>query len=361
MPPLVVLAIIISGWILYDNLNSVYFRLSMKSAAKGYPAAAELFYDQGYGLSGGDFVIARIHGDDLFHDYTFKIPRKVRYLRFDPMSTDGTVLINKMEISDRSGNVLKSFALDRVNPELSAEHQIKAFEFSDAGIEVKTEDKANDPQVNILLDDETIQQINNRALLSVKKTLTNLFLTFLLLIGSIVIWKMCKERIYRFIDGNFFQDKMPILYFGCILGLILSMAFVSGLDVHPDEIGHAWCSNYYSDSWLPPSVDDPKVLKTISGFGITYLFRLEIVYFLAGKFALLLSGLVNDNYLRLRLFNVMLFFILALIVARKIRNVPLLVLALVLSPQIWYIFSYFNGDGFAFFIAVLACIAAHLS
>ncbi|MFH1514313.1 MAG: hypothetical protein ABIG42_02510, partial [bacterium] len=353
---LVVLAIIISGWMLYDDSNSVYFRLSMKSAAKGYPAASELFYDQGYGLSGGDFVIARIHGDDLFHDYTFKIPPKIRYLRFDPLATAGTVLVNKMEISDRSGNVLKSFALDKVNPELSAEHQIKIFEFSDAGLEVTTEDKANDPQINILLDETSIQQIHNRTFLSVKKTLMDLFFTFLLLIASIVIWKMYKERIRGFIDGSFFQERMPVLYLGCILGLILAMAFISGLDVHPDEIGHAWCSSYYSDSWLPPSVDDPKVLKTISGFGITYLFRLETVYFLSGKFALLLSGLVNDNYLRLRLFNIMLFSVLALIMARKIRNVPLLVLALVLSPQIWYIFSYFNGDGFAFFIALLIAL-----
>ena len=34
----------------------------------------------------------------------------------------------------------------------------------------------------------------------------------------------------------------------------------------------------------------------------------------------------------------------------------MLVLALVLSPQIWYIFSYFNGDGFAFFIALLLAL-----
>ena len=261
-----------------------------------------------------------------------------------------------MEISDRSGNVLKSFTLDQVNPELSPEHQIKIFEFSDAGLEVTTEDKANDPQINILLDETSIQQIHNRTFLSVKKTLMDLFFTFLLLIASIVIWKMYKERIRGFIDGSFFQERMPVLYLGCILGLILAMAFISGLDVHPDEIGHAWCSSYYSDSWLPPSVDDPKVLKTISGFGITYLFRLEIVYFLSGKFALLLSGLVNDNYLRLRLFNIMLFSVLALIMALKIRNVPLLVLALVLSPQVWYIFSYFNGDGFAFFIALLLAL-----
>ncbi len=294
---------------------------------------AELFYDQGYGLSGGDSVIARIHGDDLFHDYTFKIPRNVRYLRFDPLTTAGTVLINKVEITDRFGKVLKSFTPHQMSPELTPANQIKAFEFLDEGLKVTTEDKADDPQINVLLNEASIQQIHARTILSGKKTLMEWSLTFVLLIVSIVIWKKYKERICRFIEGSFFQEKLPLMYLGCALGLILAMAFISGLDVHPDEMGHANSASYYSDSWLLPSVDDPKVLKTISGFGISYLFRVDIVYFLSGKFALLLSGLVNDNYLRLRLFNVMLFLVLVLIVARKIRSVPLLVLALVLSPM----------------------------
>jgi hypothetical protein len=352
---LVVLAIIISGWMLYDDSNSAYFRLSMKTAVKG--DAAELFYDQGYGLSGGDSVLARIQGDDLFHDYTFKIPRDVGYLRFDPLTSAGTVLINKMEITDRFGNVLKSFTPHQMSPELSPANQIKAFEFLDEGLKVTTEVKADDPQINVLLDEEWIQQSHTPPfLLSVKKTLREWSLTFMLLIVSIVIWKRYKERICRFIDGSFFQEKLPVIYLGCALGLILAMAFISGLDVHPDEMGHANSTSYYSNSWLPPSVDDPKVLKTISGFGVSYLFQPEMVYLLSGKVALLLSGLVNDNYLRLRLFNVMLFLVLVLIVARKIRSFPLLVLALVLSPQIWYIFSYFNGDGFAFFIALLLAL-----
>ncbi|MFO7665617.1 MAG: DUF2142 domain-containing protein [Desulfobacterales bacterium] len=351
---LVVLAIVISGWRLYDDSNSVYFRLSMKAAVQG--ETAELFYDQGYGLSGGDFVLVHIQGDDLFHDYTFKIPRNVRYLRFDPLTWAGTVLINKMEITDRSGKVLKSFKLHKMSPELSPAQQIKAFEFLDEGLKIITEDKANDPQISIMLDEASIQQIHARHFPPMKKTLMEWSLTFVLLIAVIVIWKRYKERICRFIDGGFFQEKLPVLYLGCALGVILAMAFISGLDVHPDELGHANSTGYYSNSWLPPSVDDPNVLKTISGFGVSYLFRLEMVYLLSAKFALLLSGLVNDNYLRLRLFNVMLFLILVLIVARKTRSVPLFILALVLSPQVWYIFSYFNGDGFAFFIALLIAL-----
>jgi hypothetical protein len=352
----VIIAIVISGWSLYDDSKSVCFRLSMKSAVTGYEAAAELFYDQGYGLSGGNFVIVRTYGDDLFHDYNFKIPRNIRYLRLDPMTTAGTVFINKIEITDLSGNILKSFALDRTNPELSAEHQIKNFEFSDNGLKVTTEDGVNDPQIGILLDDISIRHINTGVFFFTEKTFINLFIITTLLIAAIVIWKRYGVKIENFIDGSFFQEKTPLLYLGCAFGLILSMAFISGLDVHPDELGHANSSGYYNEFWLPPSVDNPEILKTISGFGVSYLFRPEMVYFISGKYSQLLSGLVNENYLRLRLFNISLFLIMILIMARKISHISLLMLALVISPQIWYTFSYFNGDGIAFFIAILLAL-----
>ncbi|MBA4369017.1 MAG: hypothetical protein C0403_15415, partial [Desulfobacterium sp.] len=344
---MVILAIIAAGWMLYNDYNSAYFRLSMKTAVKG--EMVELYYDQGYGLSYEDVVAAHVHGDDLFHEYILKIPRGISHLRFDPFMTAGTAVIKKVGITDRFGNPLKSFTLQQMSPAW----EIKRFELLDEGVKVTTEDKAVDPQININIDEAWIQHSHPLSLLFVMTTLIEWSLIFALLMFSIYIWKRHKEKMYHFIDGNFFQEKLPVLYLGCALGLILAMAVISGPDVHPDEIGHEHAASYYSDSWLPPSIDDPRMVKTISGFGVSYLFRLDIVYFLSGKVALLLSELVNDNNLRLRLFNVLLFFILILIVTCKIRSAPLFILALVLSPQIWYLFSYFNGDGFAFFIAIL--------
>ena len=140
---MVVLAIIAAGWMLYNDYKSAYFRLSMKSAVKG--EMAELYYDQGYGLSEEDVVGAHVHGDDLFHEYTFKIPRGISHLRFDPFMTAGTVVIKKVEITDRFGNVLKSFTPQQLSPAW----EIKTFELSDEGVKVTTEDKAVDPQINI--------------------------------------------------------------------------------------------------------------------------------------------------------------------------------------------------------------------
>lgn len=343
---MVILAIGTAGWMLYNDYKSAYLRVSMKTAVKG--ETAELYYDQGYGLSEEDVVGAHVHGDHRFHEYTFKMPRRISHLRFDPLMTAGTVVIKKMEITDRFGNVLKSFTPQQWSPAW----EIKTFELLEEGVKVTTEDKAVDPQININID-ETWQQSHSRPLLFVMTTLIEWSFILALLVLGIYIRKRYKEKIYQFIDGTVFQEKLPLIYLGCALGLILAMAFISGLDVHPDEIGHEHAASYYSDYWLPPAIDDPRMLKSISGFGVSYLFRPDIIYFLSGKFAALLSAFVDNYYLKLRLFNVFLFLTLILIVARKVRGVPLVILALVLSPQIWYLFSYFNGDAFAFFISIL--------
>ena len=344
----VFLAILAAGWTAYHDFSSVYFRVSMRSAAQG--GSAELYYDRGYGLSQEDASDARIHGDDLFHDYTFRIPRGIKHLRFDPLTTAGTVVIQKMEMTDRYGHVLKSFT----QSDLSPASEIKALESSGGELKATTTEKATDPQINIKLDEAWVQKSHARSLLHrVMITFLEWSVIFALLFSSIYLWRRKKERICCLMEASFFQEKLPLIYLGCIFGMMIAMAFVGGRNSHPDEWSHILCADYYRDSWLPGAVDDPKVLKTVGGWGTSYLFRVDIVYWFAGKFSSILSGLVNNHYLRVRLFNAMLFCVLGLIASRKTRSAPLLILALVVSPQIWYIFSYFNGDGFAFFVAFL--------
>lgn len=346
---MVIIAIITAGWMLYNDYHSAYFRISLKTAVKG--EMGQLFYDQGRGITEEDMVGTHVHGDNRFHEYVFKIPRNISHLRFDPFMTAGTVVIKKADLTDRFGNVLKSLSLDHFSPAW----EIKTFELLDEGLKVSTKDKAIDPQLLITID-KAWQKRGALSPLFVMVILIEWAVILALFIVSRYIWKRHREKILHFMDGGLFQEKLPLIYLGCIVGLILAMAFISGIDVHPDEIGHENAASYYSDYWLPPAIDDPIMLKSISGFGVSYLFRVDIVYFLSGKFATLISAFVDHNYLRLRLFNVFLFFVLLLTVARKIRSVPLVILALVLSPQIWYLFSYFNGDAFAFFIAMLITV-----
>jgi hypothetical protein len=121
----------------------------------------------------------------------------------------------------------------------------------------------------------------------------------------------------------------------------------------PDEYGHRSAARYYVDHWLPPKVGDPGTLDSYSrDYGFSYLNDTDPSYFLAGKFAALISPLVPNVDLGFRLFNVLLLGLLAAFCALR-PGAWLLFAPLALSPQLWYIFSYFNGDGWPLFLAVL--------
>jgi len=138
--------------------------------------------------------------------------------------------------------------------------------------------------------------------------------------------------------------------------LILTMACVSRFDRHPDEIHHFLAAKYYTSHFAPPEIGDPSVRDSYSVWGLSYLNYQWIEYFLAGKFMVAVSPVVDDPVLAARLFNGFLFFGLALWLITRAREHPEgLVLAcfLIISPQIWYIFSYVNSDGFALFISLL--------
>ena len=142
--------------------------------------------------------------------------------------------------------------------------------------------------------------------------------------------------------------------------LALTMAAVSAInDVPerwtgpPDEYLHRAAALYYVDHWLPPKVGDPATLDSYSrNYGFSYVNDTDLAYLFAGKFAALTAPVMPNHDLGFRFFNVLLLGILAAFCLRR-PSAYLIFLPLVLSPQIWYIFSYFNGDAMALFLAVL--------
>ena len=151
-------------------------------------------------------------------------------------------------------------------------------------------------------------------------------------------------------------STMLVVASGLVLVMALSSAFNTQPEKwfgHPDEYLHRSAARYYLDHWLPPKVGDPATMDSYSReYGLSYLNEPDIVYFLAGKFAALLSPILPHPDHAFRLFNVFLFSILALSCAGRAKE-SLVFLPIVLSPQIWYLFSYFNGDAFPLFVSIL--------
>jgi hypothetical protein len=144
------------------------------------------------------------------------------------------------------------------------------------------------------------------------------------------------------------------------VALAFAMATVSAINQvptrwagPPDEYLHRAAAHYYLDHWLPPKVGDPATVDSYSReYGLSYVNDTDFVYLFAGKFAALIASVVPNHDLGFRLFNVLLLAIVAALCG--MRPAAFLIFSpLLLSPQIWYIFSYFNGDAFALFLAVL--------
>ncbi|MDY6994371.1 MAG: hypothetical protein SVR94_17445, partial [Pseudomonadota bacterium] len=144
--------------------------------------------------------------------------------------------------------------------------------------------------------------------------------------------------------------------FPFVLALIVAMSAVSQYNYHPDEHHHFLTAQYYVDHWLPPEIGDPATRATYSGYGASYINTPGIDYFLAGKFAWLVSPFFEQEIIAVRVFNVSLFLLLIVIYGYRSRyeRTQLLPLTVVLiTPQIWYIFGYINGDAFALFLSFI--------
>lgn len=136
-----------------------------------------------------------------------------------------------------------------------------------------------------------------------------------------------------------------------ILAAMCTMALTSRLNAHPDELDHVNAGRYFIQYWDFPAMDDPRLSNTFSNYGVSYLQQLDVVYFFAGKFAAVVAPLLQQDYIALRFFNIFLFAILMALFLRLPDDRKIAFLPLFITPQVWYVFSYFNGDAFPMFLS----------
>ncbi|MBA4380472.1 MAG: hypothetical protein C0393_07350, partial [Anaerolinea sp.] len=114
--------------------------------------AAVLYYDAGKGFNEEDKSSPFISGDGLFHELSFRIPflTTISGLRFDPpLLKTGEGIISRVELVYHDNRVLHRFDLDR----LKALHQIKDFVQEKGEIRFGIEAGADDPQIDIHVDE----------------------------------------------------------------------------------------------------------------------------------------------------------------------------------------------------------------
>jgi len=182
--------------------------------------------------------------------------------------------------------------------------------------------------------------------------------TLALFIASFAFFLFVLKMAQRKIEEGAFRASMPIrilLPFAVVTCLILALALLTKFNAHPDEYLHFETARYFVNNWCPAALNNPVIAPTFSHYGFSYMHDLDASYFLMGKFIALFQGWLATPEIAARLFNVLLFVLLAVWVVRHLGR-SLAPFILLISPQIWYVFSYVNGDAWALFVAMLIVV-----
>lgn len=257
--------------------------------------------------------------------------KKIRKLRIDPLDRPGNVVIRSIEISQVPYETVRFSAAEGPH-RLKPLQQIIKLDVKKEGIAVETGGK--DPQLATVIE--------------AQKRPTSWMAAIFQIVMLAVVFTFLLQLVTRLSSG---YDYVPQLMF-FILALIMCMNLVSRYNMHPDEYVHVQAGTFYEDHWLPPAICAPGTETTYSVYGVSRLNSFEIVYFFAGKFSRLLRLLPLEAHLRMRFFNLCLFAVLLWLCLLKSEH-RILYLPLLISPQVWYVFSYFNSDAFCLFICFM--------
>lgn len=264
------------------------------------------------------------------HRYSFLLSdlEKMHRLRIDPFQYTGHGTVGNIKLSQKG---YKSQDIDLA----SARETNNIAELGSGTNKLKIRSDGIDPYF-IVTPDRLEQPVNRIAEIMIYLSIC----VFIILTAH-----FCSPLQKRF-------AYVPLLL-AAVFTLIVIMATVSKRNAHPDEYVHLQASAYYQTHALPPAIESEEIKHTYSAYGISRLNNGEIYYLLAGKFSLLFKALPINDVLALRAFNIFLF---ALIFIYSIRSVEarLVALPFLLSPQIWYIFSYCVSDAFGLFLCFLA-------
>lgn len=189
-------------------------------------------------------------------------------------------------------------------------------------------------------------------------TARNILETTGLFVASFALFFLLVRFIQREAQGKAFWPSLfnrAILPFLFVAALMLAMALLAKFNAHPDEYLHFETARYFVSHWFPPALNDPAIAPTFSHYGSSYMRDLDAAYFLMGKFMALFPAWLASPETAARLFNVALFIILGAWLTARLQP-SLAPFVLLISPQIWYVFSYVNGDAWALTLAMLIVV-----
>jgi len=295
---------------------------------------AQWFLDSGHGYSEQGSLSAALKKGDNVLQFTLPVGN-YSHLRFDPTASDSEVTIESVVIKPRAQVVSGRFGLADF-ARLSGVTQLNA---TPQGIKVIPNQGNNDPQLSVNLTQPLVVRGPSRSIVEDVTAALALAALAWLLLDAILVRMSIRQIV--------------VLGLGCAFVLIVAMSAVSqtGANVHPDEPLHMSCFEYYLAHFWPPAAGSPTIVNSLlsSVWGVSYLNSYDVVYFIAGHLMAPFVGMFSSPLAMARMFQNLLWLVLLGFALRK-RTWAIAMAALLVSPQIWYIFSYVNGDAFPLFL-----------
>ena len=259
------------------------------------------------------------------YDFPLTNLKKISQLRIDPQEFAGKSVIRRLVIR-QNGYADISLASSEEFAKLKPLAQIRSY--STEGNVLETVSSGKD--ANFLLEIQAQPQPFDWTSVIV----SSLFLCIFILLIYASIHHLAFA--YRYI---------PVMLL-VVFVLAAVMALISERNVHPDEYVHIAASRYYQDNWFPPVIGDPSVAETYSVYGVSRLNTNEISYLFCGKVAGIIAPLELTDHVSFRIFNLLLLGLILLYTLR-VPDARLVAVPLLITPQVWYLFSYCNSDAFA--------------
>ena len=326
------LALLFSFLYLHFFENRAYVELQIQVPEKTWFNV--YWAGEGKGYSKWKRARVRLYPEQQQYRFYLTDLRKIRSLRIDPHMYEGDVVLQKLRISQNGKQALQ-FTTKEEFDQLQPLFHIGTSQWETDGLHISS--TGNDPQLELAVN---LHDGPSRGWL---------LFTHIVAIFSLVFLFFFTTKSFR----N--EERFVPLFFAIAFSLIVAMAAITVENVHPDEYVHLDAADYYKSNYLPPEVGDPAIQHTYSVYGVSRLNGHEIAYFFTGKLSNLLHAFHLPEYLNLRMFNVLLFSFLLLYILQS-SGARLMAAPLLISPQIWYLFSYCNSDAFGIVVSFLvAC------
>ena len=323
---------------LYVNLKSNEIEIFITIRPKNN-TDVQVYYDTGSGFNEREKRQKAISANQA-NDLRFSIPKASKRLRLDPASNITEVEIFSLSIRRGLSSQKESLIPDCIGLIRHA----KIMPRSDAIMELKADN--NDPQILIsrqCLSKNSTGSIDTQIILET-------------VLAVVVVLSLISFAFIKIVVLS--KNRQMIRYLFMAIGIIifqsLLIVMLSKYNLHPDEHSHTIASQFYKKHWFKLRVDHPDMKNSlIAGWTISYLHLNDIVYFLAEKTTTFLHIWIDADFKRYRLFNFSLFIALILIFVSNLRKGIYFLLAIGLTPQLWYVFSYFNGDALSLFACLI--------